>query len=104
MIEPMASVYDALNWPDRLRPPVVLPDVPGCYRDYQNGIWRLNTFGYWDCIGSPTCNEHVAQCAPFTRLRPEAEVAAEVLAEVAAEFGVGFLSGFKAMSARWAAK
>ena len=41
---------------------------------------------------------------PPTRCRPEAEVAAEVLAEVAAEFGVGFLSGFKAMSERWAAK
>ena len=36
--------------------------------------------------------------------RPESEVAAEVLAEVAAEFGVGFLSGFKAMSERWAAR
>ena len=41
---------------------------------------------------------------PPTHCRPESEVAAEVLAEVAAEFGVGFLSGFKAMSARWAAK
>ena len=68
MTEPMAFVYDALNWPDELRPTAAdMPTPPAC-------------------------------------CRPVAEVAAEVLAEVAAEFGVGFLSGFKAMSARWAAK
>ena len=65
---PMPAVYDALGWPDKLRPTAADPVTP------------------------PAC------------CRPVAEVAAEVLAEVAAEFGVGFLSGFKAMSARWAAK
>ena len=64
---PMPAIYDALGWPDKLRPTADTPTPPAC-------------------------------------CRPTAEVAAEVLAEVAAEFGVGFLSGFKAMSARWAAK
>ena len=55
----------------------------------------------WPLRLRPTADDPVTSPACC---RPECEVAAEVLAEVAAEFGVGFLSGFKAMSERWAAK
>ena len=91
---------------DRPVPPVVLPIEPGWYHDCVNGIWRLNTFGFWDCIASPTDNENVTQHAPFTRLRPEADVAAEVLAEVRGLFGHGalMLNEVNAIAARWAAK
>ena len=108
MNDPMPAVYDELNWPSKLRPPVVLPDVPGFYLTAYEppDVFRLLEDGTWSIGGWGVPDERVRHDggSSLTHLRPVAEVAAEVLAEVAAEFGVGFLSGFKAMSARWAAK
>ena len=87
-------------------PPVVLPDVPGVYFDCVNDTWLLNTAGRWDCIGCPTDSENPTRYAPFTRLRPEAEVAAEVLADVRSLFGPGALMLWlvNAIATKWAAK
>ena len=101
---PMPAIYDDLGWPSKLRPPVVLPTIPGIYADKAGDPWLVSQFGVFLCGGESLTPRDIEEFAPFTRCRPVAEVAAEVLAEVAAEFGVGFLAGFKAMSARWAAK
>jgi len=59
---------------------VVVPDVPGAYLDNRGTAWTLAD-GHWACGARWRTPEGVAIFAPFTRLRPEAEVVAEVLAE-----------------------
>ena len=115
MTDPMTAVYAALNWPDKLRPPVVLPTELGAvitwnpndtggplfaqHEHHPDGRWMHESRHLTNAEMIKRINDK-----PFTRLRRESEVAAEVLAEVAAEFGIHFRAGFKAMSERWAAK
>ena len=64
-------------------PPVVLPDVPGVYSSINGGgVWQLLKRDGWFNNGQQRSLDVVRNYAPFTRLRPESEVAAEVLAEV----------------------
>ena len=103
---PMPAVYDALNWPTGLRPPVVLPTIPGTYADKAGFQWTLSKLGVFRFAGEIQTANVIEEYAPFTRLRPESEVAAEVLAEVRGMFGHGalMLNEVNAIAARWAAK
>lgn len=60
--------------------PVVLPNVPGVYTDKDGDAWRLDEDGLWRITDCNDDNIHLY--APFTLLRPVAEVAAEVLGAV----------------------
>ena len=64
-------------------PPVVLPTEPGVYSSINGGGgWQLLKRDGWFNNGQERALDVVRNYAPFTRLRPESEVAAEVLAEV----------------------
>lgn len=63
--------------------PVQLPTEPGVYADKDGDIWRLDGDGLWRITDFKAT--HTETHAPFTLLRPVAEVAAEVLADVKAE-------------------
>ena len=87
MTDPMPAIYDALGWPDKLRP-VVLPNVPGFYitaHEYHD-VFQLHEDGTWSKGGWGVPDERVRyDCGgSLTHMRPVAEVAAEVLAAVEA--------------------
>jgi len=75
----------------------VQPTTPGWYFDKDGHPWEVDD--------SVTLRE---QWAPYTRIRPEVEVAAEVFAELFAEFDAPNLMSHQAdvrtVAARWAAK
>ena len=69
-----------------------LPTEPGYYLDEDGNAWRrLDALGNWHSPwGDQVTSQEAAQYAPFTRLRPESEVAAEVInwiADQRAPFG-----------------
>ena len=63
----------------------VLPTEPGAYTDSDGDLWRCNGV-LWDLVGSTggwvMAGHILAPALPFTRLRPEAEVAAGVIGHV----------------------
>ena len=61
--------------------PVTLPTVPGVYLDKQGDVWRLKASRFL-CLSIEGFDESPNDYAPFTLLRPVAEVAAEVLRAV----------------------
>ena len=61
-------------------PPVVLPTEPGIYTDNVGDLWKINEFGLYCIGGAPSSADNYA---PFTRLRPEAEVVAEAMGRLA---------------------
>ena len=67
------------------KPAVVLPTEPGTYTDSDGDLWRCNGV-LWDLVGSTggwvMAGHILAPALPFTRLRPEAEVAAGVIGHV----------------------
>ena len=83
MTDPMPAIYDDLGWPTGLRPASLLPTIPGIYADKVGDPWSLFA-GQWIFEREEMPIEKAILNAPFTRLRPEAEVAAEVLAAVEA--------------------
>lgn len=68
------------------RGPDPLPVAPGYYADKNGGVWQVSAHGYLavDVKGSAGwfTGDHLQQFAPFTRLRPEREVAADVIESV----------------------
>jgi hypothetical protein len=66
------------------KPKVQLPTEPGHYLDRTGDHWRLFQTGDWRFPSDDRYDNRAIQFAPFTLLRPVAEVAAEVLAEVRA--------------------
>ena len=61
--------------------PVTLPTVPGVYLDKQGDVWRLKASRFL-CLSIEGFDDAPNEYAPFTLLRPVAEVAAEVLDEL----------------------
>lgn len=96
--------------------PVQLPTEPGIYLDREGDTWSLSAETedreqHWRC-GNDFMTDHpdALKYAPFTLLRPVAEVAAEVLAEVLAEFEKPdnacntWADDVRAVAAKWATK
>ena len=92
--------------------PVVLPDEIGYYRDNEGGVWYRQSTGandgsHWaDTEGERYTDEVARRFAPFTLLRPVAEVAAEVIAEIRGHMPnvVAFQLDLDALAAKWATK
>lgn len=91
--------------------PVTLPTELGVYTDKDGGLWSFQTNGYLALKSASAAGwftaDHMRQFAPFTLLRPVAEVAAEVLAEVRTALPVMALlpnPSFEAVAAKWATK
>ncbi|TFD51987.1 hypothetical protein E3T46_07820 [Cryobacterium sp. Hh11] len=87
---------------------VVLPLWPGYYLDRQGDAWELATSGRWIFPADAKYDRREAEFAPFTRLRPEAEVAAEVLGDIKETYGENFLDNSNAawneVAEKWATK
>ena len=67
--------------------PVVLPTIPDAYRAQNGSLWELrgeteDTVQHWRADGAFMLHSDARGFAPFTRLRPEAEVVVEVLSAV----------------------
>ena len=88
-------------------PPVVLPTEPGVYEGYDKLaerplVARLLIDGrfvdsvFYEVLGD------LERFAPFTRLRPEAEVAAEVLADIESNVGWATWESLDSVRAKWA--
>ncbi|TFD80686.1 hypothetical protein E3T54_02790 [Cryobacterium sp. Sr8] len=78
--------------------PVQLPTEPGFYLDRDGEVWNLEP--------SKGAGYLRPEYAPFTLLRPVAEVAAEVLRDVRGMFGTGALvhRSIDKLEAKWATK
>jgi hypothetical protein len=81
------------QWSDgtffRLNRPGPLPKVPGVYLDKDTDVWQVHNSGrmVFLCEGESDDDLDPAKYAPFTLLRPTAQIAAEVLADVRNIFG-----------------
>ena len=89
-------------------PPVVLPTEPGIYVDMDGAPWVVDERGLISYKGISAVGWAASEYAPFTRLRPEAEVAAEVLADIKTVYGENYLDNSNAdwndVAVKWAAK
>ncbi|MFC5930866.1 hypothetical protein D6T64_11815 [Cryobacterium melibiosiphilum] len=97
--------------------PVVLPTVPGIYVDKDGCPWVLhreipNMPQHWTEDREFMADSEALYLAPFTRLRPESDVAAEVFSTLSAEFAWLFGDDalgtrkirFEELAAKWATK
>ena len=93
---------------EKATPP--LPTEPGAYASNTGSVHVLTSSGQWldfSAWNGSRWAKLPTNYAPFTRLRPEAEVAAEVLAEVRGIFGgpdALLHKDIDKIAARWAAK
>jgi hypothetical protein len=87
---------------------VQLPTTPGHYLDRTGDHWRLFPTGDWRFPSDDRYDNRAIQFAPFTLLRPVAEVVAEVLAEVRAATnataGCETREALDGVAAKWATK
>jgi hypothetical protein len=89
------------------KPKVQLPTTPGHYLDRTGDHWRLFPTGDWRFPSDDRYDDRAIQFAPFTLLRPVAEVAAEVLAEAHSAIEGSLAaphSALAAIAAKWATK
>jgi hypothetical protein len=94
------------------KPKVQLPTTPGYYFDKDGDPWKLwaeteDTAQHWRCGDDYMDATDARGFAPFTLLRPVAEVAAEVLAEAHSAIEGSLAaphSALAAIAAKWATK
>ena len=100
--------FDAAMLPRIEKPKVQLPTTPGHYLDRTGDHWRLFPTGDWRFPSDDRYDNRAIQFAPFTLLRPVAEVVAEVLAEVRAATnataGCETREALDGVAAKWATK
>jgi hypothetical protein len=104
--------FDAAMLPRIEKPKVQLPTTPGYYFDKDGDPWKLwaeteDTAQHWRCGDDYMDATDARGFAPFTLLRPVAEVAAEVLAEAHSAIEGSLAaphSALAAIAAKWATK